>query len=152
MDQNVAQWLTEIQSLQRQVSQLHKDREQAYASLENWRSLYEAEAKQRRRDSETSALEIARLQQALTTLQSASGAETGSATDLPMTNAEKARSAEQLKAQLIATKKRCEQLKQLLEAEKVEHEKTRESLTAALGDAVDLLAKERLATGKADAQ
>ncbi|MEL6604433.1 MAG: hypothetical protein AAFP20_14545, partial [Cyanobacteria bacterium J06614_10] len=117
MDQNVAQWLTEIQSLQRQVSQLHKDREQAYASLENWRSLYEAEAKQRRRDAETSAREIARLQQALTAQESASVEERvqGADTVSPPTNAEKVRSAEQLKAQLIATKKRCEQLKQLLE-------------------------------------
>ncbi|MEL6160454.1 MAG: hypothetical protein AAFQ40_11665 [Cyanobacteria bacterium J06623_5] len=155
MDQNVAQWLAEIQSLQRQVSQLHQEREQAYASVENWRNLYELEAKQRRRDSEISTREIARLQQALTALEPpviSETAEKGANTVSGSSNAENIRSAEQLKGQLVAAKQYCEQLKQLLENEKAEHEKTRESLTAALGDAVDLLAKERLAAGKVDIQ
>ncbi|MEO1385772.1 MAG: hypothetical protein AAFV85_00190 [Cyanobacteria bacterium J06634_6] len=43
----------------------------------------------------------------------------------------------------MTAKKECDRLKSLLKAEQAEHEKTRESLTAALGDAVDLLTKER---------
>ena len=55
------------------------------------------------------------------------------------------RSVERLQAELIAAKKQCEQLKSRLSAEQAEHAQTRESLTAALGDVVDLLAKERSA-------
>jgi hypothetical protein len=142
MTQNVAQWLAEIQSLQRQVAQLQQERDQAYASVDNWRNLYEAEAQQRRRDTAAQAAKITHLQQALAEF------ETPQTGDSAQFSAEVSRiqgnqSVEQLQAQLIAAKKQCEQLKGLLQAEQSEHAQTRESLTAALGDAVDLLAKER---------
>jgi len=41
MSQDVAQWLGEIQSLQRQVAELKSARDVAYASADNLRSLYE---------------------------------------------------------------------------------------------------------------
>ncbi|MEL6350587.1 MAG: hypothetical protein AAFR58_02360 [Cyanobacteria bacterium J06627_28] len=151
MDQNVAQWLAEVQSLQQQVSELQKDREQAYSSAENWRKLYESEAQQRRRDVEVSSQKIEKLQQEINNLMAEKGQ------DLPMTDPEivhktkglPRRTAKELYGMLLASQEQCEQLKTAVDNEKAEHKKTRDSLTAALSDAVDLLAKERLAASKA---
>ena len=82
MDQNVAQWLAEVQSLQKQVSELQQDREQAYSSAENWRKLYESEAQQRRRDVEVSSQKIEKLQQEINNLMAEKGQ------DLPMRDPE----------------------------------------------------------------
>lgn len=145
MPQNVAQWLAEIQSLQRQVAQLQQEREQAYASVDNWRNLYEAEAQQRRRDTAMQDRKIERLQQALAEFEAPQD-------DSAQFNAEISciqgnQSVEQLQTQLVAARRQCEQLKTQLQTEQSEHAQTRESLTAALGDAVDLLAKERPSAG-----
>jgi chromosome segregation ATPase len=142
MPQNVAQWLAEIQSLQRQVAQLEQEREQAYASVDNWRKLYEAEAQQRRRDTAAQSAKITRLQQAITEFEAPQKVNSIQF-DAEVSRIQSNQSVGQLQVQLIAARKQCEQLKQLLQAEQSEHAQTRESLTAALGDAVDLLAKER---------
>ncbi|MEO1385773.1 MAG: hypothetical protein AAFV85_00195 [Cyanobacteria bacterium J06634_6] len=70
MSENVAQWLAEIQSLQRQVKTLQQEREQAYASADNWRKLYEGEAQQRQREVTQSAQKVEELQQALAAFKS----------------------------------------------------------------------------------
>lgn len=156
MSQNVAQWLAEIQSLQRQVGMLQQEREQAYNSVKSWRDLYEGEAKQRQRDAATHSRKLAQLEQTVKSLQGSgdgtadiahSSTEQSASTQRLAANIaaiKSTQSIEQLQSQLIATTRQCEQLKQQLKAEQNEHEQTRESLTAALGDAVDLLAKERL--------
>ena len=142
MSQNVSQWLAEIQSLQRQVSELQQEREQAYASVDNWRQLYESEAQQRRRDAAAQTKKIEQLQQAVAELRLAQTASDrgGSA---EATSIRENHSVKQLRAELTATKQQCARLKALLEEEQMHHEQTRESLTAALGDAVNLLKKER---------
>ncbi|MGD1863106.1 MAG: hypothetical protein ACFB0D_00990 [Phormidesmis sp.] len=161
MSQNVTQWLAEIQSLQRQVHMLQQEREQAYNSVKSWRDLYEGEAKQRQRDAAAHSRKLAQLESELKDLKATdnleldeneSGMPQSASTpriSSPQLQADidaikSIQSAAQLQAQLIATKQQYEQLKHQLKAEQEEHEQTRESLTAALGDAVDLLAKERL--------
>ncbi|MGC1306738.1 MAG: hypothetical protein WA885_05880 [Phormidesmis sp.] len=139
MAQDVTQWLSEIQSLQRQLGELRQERDQAYASTDNLRRLYEAEAQQRRRDIESHNRQTAQLQQSLAAFQAFASADLTS----EMASVQSNYSVEQLQGQLVAAKKQCEQLKKMLIAEQTEHAQTRESLTAALGDAVDLLAKER---------
>ncbi|MEM9946267.1 MAG: hypothetical protein AAF810_09425 [Cyanobacteria bacterium P01_D01_bin.36] len=164
MSQNVAQWLAEIQSLQRQVTMLQQEREQAYGSVKSWRDLYEGEAKQRQRDATTHARKIKQLESAIQKLQGQAptetsdddGAEHSSAGAQPISKQLEAdiaaiknmRSVEQLQVQLIAARRQNEHLKHQITAEQEEHEKTRESLTAALSDAVDLLAKERAFKGE----
>jgi len=176
MSQNVAQWLAEIQSLQRQVTMLQQEREQAYNSVKSWRDLYEGEAKQRQREAKAHSRKLAQLEKTLQSLQPPEGSDgealpsssgTGDYSQMdhdqtrgfeptinsPRLEAEIAaiksvQSAAQLQAQLITAKKQCEQLKHQLKAEQNEHEQTRESLTAALGDAVNLLAKERTASSE----
>ena len=73
MSQDVAQWLGEIQSLQRQVAELKSARDVAYASADNLRSLYETEARQRQRDLMNSQKTIARLQKRFRDVASTSG-------------------------------------------------------------------------------
>ncbi|MGI8933250.1 MAG: hypothetical protein ACR2FS_04165 [Phormidesmis sp.] len=142
MSQDVTQWVAEVRSLQRQIAELQQESDQAYASADNWRNLYEAEAQQRRREAATAASKIERLQQDITELQFLASADSGATT--PDTDAQQNLSVEQLQAQLAVAKKQHIQLKAMLTAEQTQHAQTRESLTAALGDAVDLLAKERL--------
>jgi chromosome segregation ATPase len=151
MSQDVTQWLAEIQSLQRQVGELQQERDRAYASADQLRGLYEAEAQQRQRDTLASQRRIQDLQQQLSELQApaanapniASISNPSARLSAQIERIQSNRSVEQLQAQLIAAKQQCEQLGEQLTAEQVAHAQTRESLTAALGDAVDLLAKER---------
>ncbi|MEO1446542.1 MAG: hypothetical protein AAFV46_09950, partial [Cyanobacteria bacterium J06635_11] len=66
---NAAEWLTEVQSLQRQVGELQQARDRAYASADNLRQLYDAEAQQHRRDVEAANQKIERLKKALAVFQ-----------------------------------------------------------------------------------
>ena len=154
---NVAQWLAEVRSLQHQVKMLQKEREEAYGSADNWRKLYESEAQQRRKDDAASRRKIDKLQQGLTesnrtdsgeTAQRQTGQGASHQLEADIAAIKGTQSVQALQAQLIATNRQCAQLKERLEAEQTEHEQTRVSLTAALGDAVDLLAKERNETSK----
>ncbi len=145
MTSDMSQWLAEVRSLQRRVAELQQECEQAYASADNWRNLYEAEAQQRRRDNATATSKIDRLQQDLAEIQSLPAVDVEQLTSGPFTSESDTQpSIEELQAQLQATQKQQQQLKVLLTNEQAQHAQTRESLTAALGDAVDLLAKERL--------
>ncbi len=146
MSEDVTQWVAEVRSLQRQVSELQRSRDQAYASADNLRQMYEAEAQQRRRDNASYSQKVEQLQQALTHSQSPSAAYSNqltAETNQPQTSPASHESVAQLQAQLMSATKQCEELKAQLDAEQNEHKRTRESLTAALGDVVDLLAKER---------
>ncbi len=142
MSQDIAQWLAEIQSLQRKVVELQQECDRAYASADNLRKLYESEATQRQRDTVAAQRKIEQLQQQMVDFQSSQN-ESGGQLTANIASIQSNRSVEQLQAQLVAATKQTEQLKTLLTEEQIEHAKTRESLTTALGDAVDLLAKER---------
>ena len=140
--ENVSQWLAEIQSLQRQIAELKEERSQAYSSVDNWRNAYDAEAQQRRRDTEMYKHKIEQLQQTIALLQSPADVES-ELTAAELSRIQGNQSVEQLQTALIAARGECDRLKKKLEAEEAEHINTRESLTAALGDAVDLLSKEK---------
>ena len=140
--QGIAEWLAEIQSLQRKVAELQQECDRAYASADNLRKLYESEATQRQRDTATAHRKIEQLQQQIADFQSPQNGNDGKLR-ADIASIQSSQSVVQLQTQLVAAKKQSEQLKILLTEEQKEHAKTRESLTAALGDAVDLLAKER---------
>lgn len=140
MTQDVRQWLAEIESLRQSVDRAHQEREEAYASAARWRSLYETEAKQRRTDAAIAQQSIARLQIELDALRSPSN----SAVDAGSIEESLANiPPDALKERLAAALSECDCLAQALRAEQAEHAKTRKDLTGALGDTVDLLAKER---------
>lgn len=144
MAEGVAQWLAEIQALKQEVAMLRQARDQAYASIDKWRQLYDAEAQQRRRDAANYQRSIDELRQALTTYRSPSTAAKSEQLTAELAGIQSNQSVERLQTQLIAAKQECAQLRAMLQAEQTDHAQTRESLTAALGDAVDLLARERV--------
>lgn len=148
MTPDVSQWLAEVQLLQHQIVELRQERDRAYASADNLRQLCDAEARQRRRESDAYTRKIGQLQKALAEFQAPQLKDPGQL-NVEIGRIRDNRSVEQLQTQLVAAKRQCEQLKFLLKAEQKAHEKTRQNLTAALGDTVDLLAKERAAEERA---
>ncbi len=150
-------WLAEVQALQRQIGELQQERERAYESADNWRKLYDQEAQQRRRDAAIAAGKLERLQKDISDLRMADRAadveadrsvnlEGDRPTDKNIAQSDsQSQQLRQLKAELEAAKQECQQLQTQVEAERAAHAQTRNSLTAALGDAVDLLSKERAA-------
>lgn len=124
MAHDVSQWLAEIRTLQRQLADTQKERDQAYASAANWRRLYETEARQRRSETETLRSQLAE------TPQPSAEAAAAFSASAPLSE----RLAELLQL--------CQTLTQQLEAEKVAHDQTRQNLTTALGDTFDMLKPE----------
>ncbi|MBD2409347.1 hypothetical protein FACHB389_26905 [Nostoc calcicola FACHB-389] len=138
------QWLTEIQTLKQQMVELQHDRDVAWESAQKWRQLYNTEAEQRRTDAQLSQQAIASLKASLHKLQ---GIETGTlpATAVPaiQQEIEQLQSVEELQGKLIAAIKERDRLLQALKTEQDSHAQTRQSLTTALGDAIDSLTRER---------
>lgn len=144
MSQDVRQWLAEIKLLQQKLAALEQERDEAYASAANWRNLYETEARQRRTDTTLS-------QQAIDALKT----EIQQMRELPLAGEEadtlvfirqevnQMQGDEALKPALVRALIECDRLSHALNAEQTSHTQTRKALTTALGDTVDLLAKER---------
>lgn len=144
MSQDVQQWLAEIKHLQHKLESAYKERDEALSSAANWRRLYETEAQQRRTETNLSQQAIADLKDRLQTAQSSALPKlTG---DVPPAIAQQIASLdtlESLQQALAQALVECDRLAQALQAEQSNHDQTRKSLTAALGETVDRLAKER---------
>lgn len=144
MTQDVRQWLNEIRNLQNQLAEAHQERDQAYKSASNWRSLYETEAKQRRTDAKLARQQIEALQLELEQRQDRRYATEYSNTTLGDLQTElQSLPVEELRQRLVQAMIECDRLAQALRTEQASHVQTRNSLTTALGDAVDTLSKER---------
>lgn len=143
---DVVQWLNEIQDLKRQLQAAQQSEAAANASADNWRKRYEIEAQQRRQEVES-------MQQTLDQLQFDPSKESIQQNPPRSIDAEPIFSSEieqkiahldtvdELKAQLIEVWSERDRLAQALEREKAEHVQTRQNLSMALGDAVDMLTK-----------
>ena len=146
MNQDLTQeWLSEIQTLKEQMAGLQTDRDTAWESAQKWRQLYNTEAEQRRTDAQLAQQAIASLKAELHKLQ---GLEMETlAAETPVTaiqqEIEQLKSVEELQAKLIAVIKERDRLLQALKIEQDNHAQTRNSLTTALGDAIDSLTRER---------
>lgn len=140
---DVTQWLAEIKSLQQQLAEAHREREEAYTSAANWRKLYEAEAQQRRVEANLSRQTLDQLKtevQKLKGLPQPSGQDETTLPEIQQAVEQLATSAD-LKAKLVEVILERDRLIQALKTEQTEHAQTRKSLTTALGDAVDMLSK-----------
>jgi hypothetical protein len=150
MAQDVTQWLAEIKALQQKLDVVTKERDEAYVSSSRWRSLYEAEAKYRRAEAIQAQKTIAYLNTQCNLLEDANrqNTQTSAASkqrvDISAINqVADGRVSQTLQAQLANALAECDRLSKALQAEKSNHEKTRKSLTSALGDTVERLTKER---------
>lgn len=145
MTQDVKQWLTEIKLLQQKVAAAQQERDEAYASAANWRNLYETEAKQRRAEANLAQQTIETLDSRLQQLQSLPPGSEPAVEMLETIQAEveQLQNVDELRGFLVRALAECDRLSRALKAEQVAHAQTRKTLTSALGDTVDLLAKER---------
>ncbi|AVH74268.1 hypothetical protein [Nostoc sp. 'Lobaria pulmonaria (5183) cyanobiont'] len=145
MNQDLTQqWLTEIQVIKEQMAQLQNDRDTAWESAQKWRQLYNTEAEQRRTDTQLSQQLIASLKAELHKLQGFEVDTLAAGTPVAIQQEiEQLKSVEDLQAKLIAAIKERDRLLQTLKTEQDNHAQTRNSLTTALGDAIDSLTRER---------
>jgi methionine synthase I (cobalamin-dependent) len=144
MTQDVRQWLAEIKTLQQKLDDAYRERDEAYGSAANWRSLYETEAQQRRNDAAVAEQRIQALITELARLQSATlpSATNGDAPE-KLQQQVAGLSIEELRATLVETLVECDRLSEALTAEQEDHAQTRQELTAALGDTIEQLSRAR---------
>jgi hypothetical protein len=144
MTQDLTQkWLAEIQSLTQQMTQFQRERDEAWESSQKWRQLYNTEAEQRRADTKMH-------QEAITSVktegQKFSGINTEAGSDNTTAIQQQIaqfNSLEELQTQLLEVIQERDCLLQALKLEQENHAQTRKSLTTALGDAIDSLARSR---------
>lgn len=145
MTHDVSQWLTEIKTLRQQLADAQQEREQAYTSAANWQRLYETEAQQRRQEAARTRQMIADLTQELQQLKGTSPLEGSVSTDVSTIQAEveKLQTVAALQQKLVEALTERDRLAQALKLEQTSHAQTRKGLTTALGDAIDMLSKEK---------
>lgn len=143
------QWLAEIESLKQQLVEQQRDRDAAWESAEKWRKLYNTEAEQRRTDADLHRQAIASLKAEIQKLKGIDATTLPNPTTRESIQQEVAeiKTVEDLKAKVVILIQERDRLLHALKTEQENHEQTRKSLTTALGDAIDSLAKERAGTG-----
>lgn len=147
MNQDVAQWLAEIQSLQQQVAQIQQEYEAAQASTDRWRELYNQEAEQRRQETKVYQETINALRSEIQELtQGGKSPADPIATQRQLVQELNRLETDEIKQKLLeasglidTSRAEAERLRSALTAEQTAHEQTRKSLTTALGDTVELL-------------
>jgi chromosome segregation ATPase len=152
MTEDIRHWLAEIKGLQQKLSELQQERDQAYASAANWRTLYETEARQRRQEAQQASQHIQELRADVKHLQTEiqqahwSSAKVNDEMSILPSVCQQIDELpyDRLKETLIEILIERDRIQQTLEAEREAHEETRKSLTSALGDTVDILTKERV--------
>jgi hypothetical protein len=136
-------WLAEIQSLTQQMTQFQRERDESWESSQKWRQLYNTEAEQRRADAKMHQEAIVSVK-AETQKFSGINAETGiDKTTAIQKQIAQFNSIEELQTQLLEVIQERDCLLQALKLEQENHAQTRKSLTTALGDAIDSLARSR---------
>jgi chromosome segregation ATPase len=146
MTQDVRPWLSEIQALQEKLAAAHQERDEAYASAANWRRLYECEANQRRTEASLAQQTIGNLKtqlQQMQTLPSETETDNTALLEELQQELKPLQRSDDLKAALLKALMECDRMARLLQAEQNAHAQTRKTLTAALGDTVQMLSKER---------
>ncbi|MDJ0555652.1 MAG: hypothetical protein QNJ68_14655 [Microcoleaceae cyanobacterium MO_207.B10] len=155
MTQNITQWLNEIKALQQKIGELQTELNAAQDSASQWRQLYNTEAQQRRNETQRTQETIDSLKTQIQELQysfsSMKGSEDETVTPIEQ-QIEYLQTLDEFKAKIIEVgqerDRATEQVQKLIEAlkqEQANHAETRKSLTNALADAVDLLAKAKVA-------
>lgn len=146
MSNEITQWLAQIKELKQQLSEIQRDRNEAYASADNWRQLYNTEAQQRRTETKLAQQQVENLKNELrhlkgeTPVVQVDAAEAESAIEQELATLE---TNEELKLKLKEVMMERDRLIEALKTEQSNHAQTRKSLTAVIGDTIDQLTKER---------
>lgn len=145
MNQDVTQWLEEIEALKHQLAEAQRDRDESNASAANWRQLYTTEAKQRRTDNRLAQQTIEGIREELQRMKGGpiGPADEETARSAAEMMADRLQNIDELRQQLVEAVMERDRLIQALKQEQTNHAETRKNLTIALGDAIDRLAKEQ---------
>ncbi|MGK7919217.1 MAG: hypothetical protein AB4080_04335 [Trichodesmium sp.] len=151
MAQDITPWLNEIKALQQTIVQLQTELNSAQDTASQWRQLYNTEAQQRRNETQQAQETINTLKTQVEKLQQGFSSVEGGIDETVISmkkQIENLQTSDEFKAKIIEVSQErdraIEQVQKLnaaLKQEKVDHADTRKSLTNALADAVDLLAK-----------
>lgn len=143
MSQDISQWIAEIQALREQVAQAQRDRDTALETATKWSELYNTEAEQRRKEAKLSQEMIESLKTEIQQLKAGITLKTDDSLDVAAISqeVEQLQTVTLLQQKLIEVTIEREQLIKALKAEQENHVNTRQSLTTALSDMVDLLTK-----------
>lgn len=146
MSNEITQWLAQIKELKQQLAETQRDRNEAYASADNWRQLYNTEAQQRRTETKLAQRQVESIKSELRHLQGetptkqVNEAEADQAIEQELANLE---TTDELKIKLKEVIIERDRLIEALKTEQANHTQTRKSLTAVIGDTIGQLAKER---------
>ncbi|MGC1249146.1 MAG: hypothetical protein WA865_23255 [Spirulinaceae cyanobacterium] len=145
MSQEVVQWLEEIRVLRQQLAEAETFKDEANQGSANWRKLYSQEAQQRRMEAKLAQQTIKELQAEIRHTKAGRAFKPDSPEAAAAIEEEVAEltSFKELRARLTEAIKERDGLTEALKLEKEEHEKTRKSLTAVIGDTIDQLAKSK---------
>jgi chromosome segregation ATPase len=144
MSEEIVQWLTEIRALREELAQCKGERDSAYQSSAHWRELYSTEAQQRRVEvrlaRETLNQCKMEIRQLKTTglLGSSATADAQAAMEAEVAALQ---TMEQLREKLVSVMQERDRAVAALKAEQEEHQRTRDNLTVAIGDAIEQLAR-----------
>ncbi|NJR67246.1 MAG: hypothetical protein HC771_00245 [Synechococcales cyanobacterium CRU_2_2] len=150
MSQDVTQWLEEIRSLRAQLATVQQERDEAFSESATWRDRLNAEMQLRVRESALlkqqidtlASRELAEQADGLGAGTEGSGAEPKANTPISAQLQEalnQLTSLEDLREFAVTIAQERDRLRQELQAERQAHQDTRESLSIALGDTIDLL-------------
>ncbi|MFP4296269.1 MAG: hypothetical protein ACLFT0_00235 [Spirulinaceae cyanobacterium] len=140
MSKDVIQWLAEIRALKQELAQCRSELDLAYQSANHWRELYSTEAKQRRIEARLSQENIAELQGELYQLKTKTRAQTrldrtpSTALEQELTGI---KTSAQLRRKLLEVMQERDRAEAALKEEQENHARTRDNLTAAVGDAIE---------------
>lgn len=146
MSDEVIKWLGEIRTLKEQLTTLQQERDKLKESEANWRNLYGTEAQQRRTDAKLAQQQLEQLRNKFSNEalnQQIKKSDSSRAKMILLEEIKGLDTLEALKDKLLEVMQERDFLKEVLTKEQENHEQTRKSLTAVIGETVDQLAKER---------
>jgi chromosome segregation ATPase len=140
MSEDVVQWLAEIRALKQELAQCRSELDLAYQSANHWRELYSTEAKQRRIEARLAQETIAELQGELRQVNTTArgraqiNRETTAAIEQELAGI---KTSTQLRRKLLEAIQDRDRALSALSTEQENHARTRDNLTAAIGDAIE---------------
>ena len=139
VNQTVVQWLNEVKLLHQQIADLNTELIAATDHSTNWRSRYETEGQQRRAEVTAAQLKIAQLEAEIQDLRTQPKLNTNLGDTAIALQIEGMLNMNELKAKLFEVWMDRDRALEAIKLEQYAHEKTRNDLTMALADAMDVL-------------
>lgn len=136
MKQDVSYWLAEVKTLQQQLSVMQQERDAAFQEAAQWRDRYHDETQLRQQKTSLLQDQIRQLEAAQAALQKTDPSDI--APEIMESLADMTDPAE-LQEYVHEIAQERNRLRHELETERKSHQATREELSLALGDAIDLL-------------